>query len=148
MEELQLRKTLGGYKRDDVIQYIDALVKKYEARLLEEQKETASAKAQVKAALSENASLFEKVTALEGERDSVSRAVIAAQKEADATLAQAREKGDALILEKEQEVVRMEGKLAALQSEIHSLRLSAAAALRKYEGTLRELVPNGEDAEE
>ena len=148
MEELQLRKTLGGYKREDVSQYIDALVKKYEALLSAEQAETASAKAEVKAALSENASLFEKVTALEGERDSVSRAVIAAQKEADAILAQAREKGEALVLEKEQEVVRMEGQLAALRSEIHSLRLSATAALRKYEGALRELVADADDAEE
>lgn len=148
MEELQLRKTMGGYKREDVTLYIDSLVKKYEELLLAEKEETRAARAEAEAAAKENAALFEKLSALEAERDSVSRAVISAQREADKILADAKCKGDALVLEKEQEVLRVEGQLAALRAEIHTLRLSAAAALRKYENSLADIVPNVDEDEE
>ncbi len=148
MQELQLRKSMGGYKREDVTAYIDALVKKYEGLLQTAQEDTKAAKAEADAAAKENAKLFEKISGLEAERDSVSRAVISAQREADKILAEAKEKGDAMIREKEQEVVRMEGNLAALRAEIHSLRLSAAAALRRYENSLADIVPNVDDEDE
>ena len=148
MGEVQLRKTIGGYKRKDVTAYLESLVKKYEDLLEQERAETKAAKAEAEAAIRENAGLFEKVTALEAERDSVSRAVISAQREAEKILEEARQKGEAMILEKEQEVLKMEGNLVNLQAEIHSLRLSAAASLRKFEGTLASLVPNLSDAEE
>jgi len=148
MEELQLRKTMGGYKREDVTRYVDALVKKYEALLHAEKEETAAARAETEAAIKENATLFEKLSALEAERDSVSRAVISAEREAEKILADAKEKGEALLREKEQEVVRVEGQLAALRAEIHTLRLSAAAALRKYENSLADIVPNMDEDEE
>lgn len=148
MEELQLRKTMGGYKREDVTAYIDALVKKYEEQLSREQEATKAARADADAAVQENAKLFEKLSALEAERESVSRAVISAQREADALLEDARAKGEAIIREKEQEAVRLEGKMAALKSEIHTMRLQAAAALRKYEGALADLAPEEDEDEE
>ena len=147
MEDLQLRKTMGGYKREDVVLYIESLVKKYEGLLCEEKEETRAARAEAEAAIKENAALAQKLSALEAERDSVSRAVISAQREADKILADAAEKGAALVWEKEQEVVRTEEKIAALRSEIHTLRLSATAALRRYEKSLAELVPEGEEEE-
>ncbi len=141
MEELQLRKTMGGYKREDVSAYIDELVKKYEGLLEAERAETAAARAEADAAAAENAKLFEKLTTLEAERDSVSRAVIAAQREADIILEDAKVKADGILREKEQEAMRVEGQLSTLRSEIHSLRLSAAAALRRYESALGEITP-------
>ncbi len=148
MEELQLRKTMGGYKREDVTAYIASLVKKYEEQLLKAGEETAAARAEAAAAAKENAKLFEKLQSLEAERDSVSRAVISAQREAEKILEEAEEKGRALVSEKEEAVRRMEGKLSALRADIRSLRLSAAAALRKYEGTLGELVPQSREEDE
>ncbi len=148
MEELQLRKTMGGYKREDVTAYIASLVKKYEEQLLKAGEETVAARAEAAAAEKENAKLFEKLQNLEAERDSVSRAVISAQREAEKILEEAREKGEALVAEKEEAVTRMEKKLSALRTEIRSLRLSAAAALRKYEATLGELVPPSQEDDE
>ncbi len=147
MEELQLRKTMGGYKRKDVTAYIEALTKKYEAQLREARESFLSARAETEAALSENAKLFEKITAFEAERDSVSRAVIAAQKEADAILEEAKSKADELLLEKERELTETEARRLAVEADIHTLRLSAAAALRKYEGALGTLDKNGPDGE-
>ncbi|MBE7063384.1 MAG: hypothetical protein E7390_06340 [Ruminococcaceae bacterium] len=148
MEELQLRKTMGGYKREDVAAYIDTLIKKYEAQLSLEQEATKAARAEADAAVKENAKLFEKLSALEAERDSVSRAVISAQREADSILEEARARGEALLREKEQEAIRMESKMSVLKSEIHTMRLQAAAALRKYEGALSELIPQEDEDEE
>ncbi len=147
MEDLQLRKTMGGYKREDVVLYIESLVKKYEDLLEEEKEETRAARAEAEAAMQENAVLSQKLRALEAERDSVSRAVISAQREADKILADAEEKGAALVQEKEQEAIRTEERIAALRSEIHTLRLSATAALRRYEKSLTELVPEGAEEE-
>lgn len=148
MEELQLRKTMGGYKREDVTAYIASLVKKYEEQLLKASGETAAARAEAEAAEKENAKLYEKLQKLEAERDSVSRAVISAQREAEKILEEAREKGEALVAEKEEAVSRLERKLSTLRMEIRSLRLSAAAALRKYEGSLGELVPQAQEEDE
>ncbi|MBE7024681.1 MAG: hypothetical protein E7408_01330 [Ruminococcaceae bacterium] len=147
MEELQLRKTMGGYKREDVASYIDAMVKRYEDMLVQEQEATKAAKAEAAAAVQENAKLFARVSEMESERDSVSRAVIAAQREADALLEAAREKGKEIVLEKEKEAVQLEEQMTALRNEIRTLRLQAAAALRRYEATLTTLVPDGDDEE-
>ncbi len=146
MEEVQLRKTMGGYKRADVAAYIESLTKKYEAQLLEVRESFLAARAEAEAAISENAKLFEKITQLEAERDSVSRAVISAQREADKILAEAKEKADALLLEKELELTKANASIARVYADIHTLRLSAAAALRKYESALSAL--DKEDAEE
>lgn len=137
--DVQLRKTVGGYKREDVIRYIDSLVQKYESQLSFAREETEAAKRESEAALKENASLFKKLSTLTEERDSVSRAVIAAQREADDILEQAREGAKKLMEEKKAEVRREEERLTALRNEIRTLRLSAAAALRKYEAALGEI---------
>ncbi len=149
MEELQLRKTMGGYKRDDVKAYIEALVKKYEDLLSEAQENLEAAKAELDAACAENAGLFEKVRAFEEERDSVSRAVISAQREAEKILAEAREKGEALVSEKEAEAREVSEKAEKIREDIRNLRVGAAAALRNYEGALRAMLPaDGEGDEE
>lgn len=148
MEELQLRKTMGGYKREDVLAYVGELVKKYEGLLETERAETKAARAEADAAAAENAKLFEKITALEAERDSVSRAVIAAQREADVILADAKTKADGILREKEQEAMRVEGQMMSLKGEIRTLRLSAAAALRKYESALSEISDTCDEDEE
>ena len=149
MEELQLRKTMGGgYKREDVAAYIDSIVKKYEDLLAVANEDITAAKAEAEAAAKENAKLFDRVHTLESERDSVSRAVISAQREADKILQEAKAEADALMREKKAEISRMDSELFSVRSEIHSLRLSAAAALRKYENSLADIVPNAEDDEE
>ena len=148
MEELQLRKTMGGYKREDVVAYIDTMVQQYEGMLEREQEATKAARAEAAAAAQENAKLFAKVTEMEAERDSVSRAVISAQREADALLEAAREKGEQIILDKEKEADKLREQMTALKNEIRTLRLQAAAALRRYEATLTGLVPDGGDEEE
>ena len=136
MEEYTLRKTMGGYRREDVINYIDALVKKYEDQLADEREEAEAARAEAAAAAKENAKLFEKLSALEAERDSVSRAVISAQKEAEKILEEAKEKGAAILREKEQEAARVEDEMQTMRRDIHTMRLSAQAALRRYETKL------------
>lgn len=146
MVETQLRKTMGGYKRADVQSYIDALVQKYEKELECAREEAATAGRETEAALRENAKLFEELSALRAERDSVSRAVIAAQKEADEILTRAREEGEQLLEKKRAEIKSEEERLSDLREEIRSLRLSAAASLRKYEASLGEILP-GEKAE-
>lgn len=149
MEELQLRKTMGGgYKREDVTEYVDSLVKKYEDLLDAAKKDAEEAKAEAEAAAKENAKLFEKLHTLESERDSVSRAVISAQREADKILQDAKAEADALLREKQLEISRMDSELFSVRSEIHSLRLSAAAALRRYESSLADIVPDAEEEEE
>ncbi|MBQ7036524.1 MAG: DivIVA domain-containing protein [Clostridia bacterium] len=136
MEELQLRKTVGGYKRDDVKAYIEALVKKYEDLLTEAREEQEAAKAELEAACAENAKLFEKVRMLEEDRDSVSRAVISAQREAENILAEAREKGDAIVASAEAEAKEVSEKADRIRGDIRSMRVGAAAALRNYEAAL------------
>lgn len=149
MEELQLRKTMGGgYKREDVTEYVDTLVKKYEDLLDAAKKEAEEARAEAEAAVKENAKLFEKLHILEAERDSVSRAVISAQREADKILQEAKAEADALLREKQLEISRMDSELFSVRSEIHSLRLSAAAALRRYESSLADIVPDADEDEE
>lgn len=148
MEELQLRKTMGGYKRDDVKAYIEALVKKYEDLLTEAREALEAAKAESDAAAKENARLFEKVRALEEERDSVSRAVISAQREAEKILSDAREKGDAIIAEKEAEAKKVSEKADKIREDIRNLRVGAAAALRNYEGALRTMLPDDGEGDE
>lgn len=137
--DVQLRKTMGGYKREDVTQYIDSLVQKYENQLSSEREETEAMKRELEAALKENATLFQKVSALTEERDSVSRAVIAAQREADEILQNAHREAEKLMEEKRVELCREEEKLMVLRNEIRSLRLSASASLRKYEAALEEI---------
>ena len=139
--ETQLRKTMGGYKRADVQSYIDELVQKYEKELECAREEAAAAKRETEAALRENAKLCEELSALRAERDSVSRAVIAAQKEADEILTRAKEEGEQLLEKKRAEIASEEERLRDLQEEIRSLRLSAAASLRKYEASLQEILP-------
>ena len=141
MEELQLRKTVGGYKRDAVKAYIEALVKKYEDLLSESAEALEAAKAEADAACKENAALFEKVRKLEEERDSVSRAVISAQREAEKILEEAEEKGGKIVAEKEAEAKKLSDKANDIRQEIRTLRLGAAAALRKYEGALGAMLP-------
>lgn len=139
MDEVQLRKTMGGYKRADVTAYVEALTKKYEAQLMEARETFLAARADADAAIAENAKLFEKIASLEAERDSVSRAVISAQREADKILEEARQKAEALLLEKELELTKANAEIARVYADIHTLRLSAAAALRKYESALSAL---------
>jgi len=146
--DVQLRKTMGGYKREDVIEYIDSLVQKYEKQLSFAREETEAAKREAEAAMQENASLFKKLSTLTEERDSVSRAVIAAQKEADAILENARLEGEALLNAKKEEVRAEEEKLQALRNEIRTMRLSASASLRKYEAALGEISMLSDDEEE
>lgn len=146
--DVQLRKTMGGYKREDVTEYIDSLVQKYEKQLSFAREETEAAKREAEAAMQENASLFKKLSTLTEERDSVSRAVIAAQKEADAILENARLEGEALLNAKKEEVRFEEEKLQALRNEIRTMRLSASASLRKYEAALGEISMLSDDEEE
>lgn len=146
--DIQLRKTMGGYKREDVIEYIDSLVQKYENQISFAREETEAAKREAEAAMQENASLFKKLSTLNEERDSVSRAVIAAQKEADAILEKARLEGEALLNAKKEEVRLEEEKLRALRNEIRTMRLSASASLRKYEAALGEISTFSDEEEE
>ena len=146
--DVQLRKTVGGYKRDDVIRYIESLVQKYESQLSAAREEVEEAKRESEAALLENASLFQKLSTLTEERDSVSRAVIAAQKEADGILEKARAEGEKLLEEKQAEVRREEEKLMAIRNEIRTMRLSASASLRKYEAALGEISAASDDEDD
>ncbi len=146
MEELTLRKCPGGYKRDDVNHYVASLVAKYEKEIADAQKEAENARCENAALTKQNAELFRKVEQLEADRDSVSRAVIAAQQQADLICEEAKRKGDALLQEKAEEVAQTERTLQRLQGEIRSLRLAATAAIRKYERELNAIsVQDDED---
>ncbi len=148
MEELTLRKCPGGYKREDVTAYIASVVAKYEKEVSAARADAEAMRRENESLVKENAKLFENVQKLEAERDSVSRAVISAQKEADAIRAEAARDGEALLAEKAAEARQTESALARTKKEIHSLRLAAAAAARRYEEALGDILGDIDEDEE
>lgn len=148
MEIGNLRKCPGGYKRDDVIAYIEGLVQKYEEAIKSAQTENENARREMEAMTKENAELYKRIRVMEEERETVSRAVISAQKEADDIRAAARLEGEAIIAEKQEEAAKAEEEMHRLRRDIRTMRLSAAAAIRKYETALAALSADAEDDEE
>lgn len=143
-----LRKCPGGYKRDDVVAYIESLVKKYEKALEAAHQEKEDVRREMEAMTKENATLFKRLQEMEAERDSVSRAVISAQKEAEQIREAARAEGAEYLAQKAKEAEETEEEMRRLRREIRTMRLSAAAAIRKYEASLAELTKGMEDEEE
>ena len=148
MDTLSLRKCPGGYKKQDVTAYIETLVQKYETELSAVRQDMEEMRRENAALVKENAKLFGNIEKLEAERDSVSRAVIAAQKEADAIRAEAARDGEALLAESSAAAKKMEAEMARTKSEIRSLRLAAAASARRYEAELGDILGNDDEDEE
>ena len=84
----RLKTALFGYSKKGVAAYVDELVSTYEKNIAELREETEQLKRQNQTLMSENAESFKKLTALEGERDFVSKAVISAEQRAQEVMEQ------------------------------------------------------------
>lgn len=90
--------------------------------------------------MSENAESFKKLTALEGERDFVSKAVISAEQRAQEVMEETKKEMATLKANKAAEIALAEEELKKLRAQIAELKQSAVATLRKYEAQMDDLV--------
>ena len=90
--------------------------------------------------MSENAESFKKLTALEDERDFVSKAVISAEQRAQEVMEETKKEMATLKANKAAEIALAEEELKKLRAQIAELKQSAVATLRKYEAQMDDLV--------
>ena len=126
--------------RDIVSAYVDELVSTYEKNIAELREETEQLKRQNQTLMSENAESFKKLTALEGERDFVSKAVISAEQRAQEVMEETKKEMATLKANKAAEIALAEEELKKLRAQIAELKQSAVATLRKYEAQMDDLV--------
>jgi len=143
--EKKLRRRLWGFKKKDVLNYIDTLVSDYEKSIEEYKEDAENFKKQNQTLISENAELFKKVSDLESEREYISKAVISAELRAKKVLEDANAEAEALREKKEAELNATNEEILSLKTQIRTLKLAAVATLRKYEAQFDEIT--GEEVE-
>ena len=136
----RLKTALFGYSKKGVAAYVDELVSTYEKNIAEPREETEQLKRQNQTLMSENAESFKKLTALEGERDFVSKAVISAEQRAQEVMEETKKEMATLKANKAAEIALAEEELKKLRAQIAELKQSAVATLRKYEAQMDDLV--------
>lgn len=140
MEMKKLKTALFGYKKKDVIKYVEELVSDYEKNTSELQEEIVAIKKQNQTLVSENAESFKKLSEMQSERDYISKAVINAEHTAREMIANAEQEMATLKANKAAEIALANEELEKLKEQIESLKKSAVATLRKYEAQMDDLV--------
>lgn len=140
MEGKPFGKGLFGYKKKDVMQYIENLTAEYENKLAEKEEDIKEVKRQNQTLAAENADLFRKVKEYEAEREHISNAVISAEIRAAKVLEEAKKEADNLLAQKNLELQNTQAEIDELKAQITSLKLAAVATVRKYEAQFEKLV--------
>ena len=139
MENKVLKTRLFGYSKKGVTSYVDTLVTQYEKKLQEYSDETDKFKKENKTLMEENQELFARITELEREREYISRAVIAAEQQAQKIIEDANQAAEKMKNETYADLEETRNETESLREQIKTLKLKAVAAIRKYETQLDEI---------
>lgn len=141
----KLRKGLCGYRKKDVMAYMDEITNRYETALTEKSEEITRLKGQNQALVEENSELYKKVAGFESEREVISRAVISAEQRAAQILREADAASEKLVRQTKDDLEEKREEIRELKAQIRTLKLSSVATLRKYESQLEKLAAEDED---
>lgn len=138
--EKRFRSSFLGFKKTDVNEYIEKMLKDFEGELKVKDDELLSLKSQFRDVKSKHDELAQKAEQINEDRTKIADVLIKAQEKADLMLAdakvQALEEKRKLeyILESEKE------KLVDIKQEIKGLKSEVVSTLKKYETQLDSLV--------
>ncbi len=139
MDKNNLRKSLFGYKKTDVMEYIDTIVTDYEAEIEQIKKENTRITKENKVLLAENNELFRKNEEFMAEKELISDAFISAKERAGKIIEEAEAEAENKMLRAEEKLQVLREEEEALKEQIQTLKLKAVAAIRKYETELSDL---------
>lgn len=144
--EKRFGTSLFGFKKADVNQYIEIILKEFDEKLKEKDEEINSLKSQGKEIKLKLEDFIQKSDQINEDRAKIAEVLIKAQEKADTILEDARlqsfdekKKLEEMIEEEKEKLVDMKAEIKVLKSEVIS-------TLKKYEGSLSEII--GEKSEE
>ena len=145
-KEKKLRKGLCGFRKRDVLAYVDEIQARYETLLAEKTDEVSRLRGQNNALNEENAELYKKVENFEREQAVISKAVISAEQRAEQIIADANTRAEEIIQKTHEDLQKQRDEIHELKAQMRTLKLSSIATLRKYESQFDQL--SKEDDEE
>lgn len=146
--EIRFRTSLIGYKKTDVILYIERIVQQYEDKLKEKDEEIAILKVQNNDAKTKYEELYKKAEDINFNRAKIADVLLKAQEKADVIV------NDAIIQanEEKKDITKLieieKEKLVDIKREIKTLKSEFTSTLKKYESQLGEMVKEDEDVDE
>ena len=133
MENAKFKKSLFGYKKATVNEYIAELS-------LETQKMINQCEDQIEDLKKENEALNEKINVLTEKNNMVGDAIFAAEKKAKEIIEDAKKEAEKIKADAEAEIEKSKKVLAHLNNEINDLKAGLSASVAKYQAELDKLV--------
>lgn len=133
MENAKFKKSLFGYKKKSVNEYVAELSLKTQKMLVQRDDEIEDLK-------KANEELTEKVNELTEKNNMVGEAIFAAEKKAKDIIAEAEKEAAKMKADAEEEVAKSKKVLAHLNDEINELKSGLSASVAKYQAELDKLV--------
>ncbi len=133
MENAKFKKSLFGYSRKNVNEYVIGLN-------LETKKMLTVREDEIEDLKKENEELKEKVTILTEKNNMVGEAIFAAEKKAKEIIEDAKKEAEKVKADAEAEVEKSKKVLAHLNDEINDLKAGLNASVAKYQAELDKLV--------
>lgn len=139
IENREFKKTMGGYNRDDVEDFMSLILIDYEKLY----KESIESKEKIN-------SLTEEIERYRGQENTMQNAIIAAQSAADTLqqsandkaeliIREAKAKASDIIREANQEIISLEGKYAEMKQQIESYKMRVSAIIKSQLDILDDL---------
>ena len=133
MENAKFKKSLFGYKKSTVNEYITEFSMQTQQMLNQRDDEIEDLK-------KENAALTEKVDALTEKNNLVGEAIFAAEKKAKEIVEDAKKEAEKIKADAEAEIEDSKKVLDRLKEEINELKAGLSASVAKYQAELDKLV--------
>ena len=133
MENAKFKKSLFGYKKSTVNEYITEFSMQTQQMLNQRDDEIEDLK-------KENAALAEKVDALTEKNNLVGEAIFAAEKKAKEIVEDAKKEAEKIKADAEAEIEDSKKVLDRLKEEINELKAGLSASVAKYQAELDKLV--------
>ena len=133
MENAKFKKSLFGYKKAIVNEYIEELS-------LETQKMINQCEDQIEDLKKENEALNEKINVLTEKNNMVGDAIFAAEKKAKEIIEDAKKEAEKVKADADAEVEKSKKVLAHLNDEINDLKAGLSASVAKYQAELDKLI--------
>ncbi|HIV03480.1 MAG TPA: DivIVA domain-containing protein [Candidatus Aphodoplasma excrementigallinarum] len=139
IENREFKKTMGGYNRDDVEDFMSLLLVDYEKLY----KENLASRDKI-------ASLSEAVEHYKGQEETMQNAILAAQKaadslaktandQADLIIREAKAKAAEIIREANAEIAKLESKYAEMKQQVESYKMRVSAIIKSQLDILDDL---------
>ena len=135
IENREFKKTMGGYNRDDVEDFMSLLLVDYEKLY----KESIASRDRI-------TTLTEAVEHYKGQEETMQNAILAAQKAADSLAKTANDQADLIIREAKAkaaeangEIAKLESKYAEMKQQVESYKMRVSAIIKSQLDILNDL---------